>query len=181
MQTHDILSVPSRRAVFECVREHAGTHLREVARRSEMPLGTTLYHLDCLEAADLIVARRDGRYKRYFPSHDLGRREKEVLSFLRHDAPRRILRALLEMGPSTQRGLCRALGLSRSTMSFHLNRLVAEDLVAREVARPENRYRVAEPDLVRELLARFADSLAPPRRVPLVAAPPATPDAEAAV
>jgi predicted transcriptional regulator len=159
MSTTEILSVASRRRIFECVTTHPGAHLRDVARRCTMPLGTSLYHLDYLESAGLIVSRRDGRYKRYFASNAVGRREKEVLSLLRHDAPRRLVEALLARGASTQRELCDAVGVSRSTVSFHLNRLVVDQVVVRTPRRPESTYEVADTTFTRELLARFSDSL----------------------
>lgn len=181
MEPSDILSVASRRRIFECVKEHPGAHLRETARRCELPLGTTLYHLDYLEANGLIVARRDGRYKRFFASHSMGRREKELVSILRHNAPRRIMYVLLQRGPSTQREMCKAIGVSRSTLSFHVNRLVVEGAVLRQDGRPEHLYSVAEPELARDLLSRFEASLSRedaarfgPRAVPVEA--PAEPD-----
>ena len=161
MSDHDCLSVASRRSIYECVVQHAGAHLRDVARRSGMPLGTALYHLDRLEEAGLIVARRDGRYKRYFTAQGMGRREKEVVSLLRHDVPRRIVYSLLTAGPATQRALCDAIGVSRSTLSFHVNRLQVAGLVARTETRPEGIYALSEPDLARDLLNRFQGSLSP--------------------
>lgn len=161
MQTQDILSVASRRRIYECVTANPGAHLRDVARRCAMPLGTSLYHLDRLETSGLLVSRRDGRYKRYFGSHSMGRREKEVLSLLRHDAPRRIVSSLLASGGATQRELCDRVGVSRSTVSFHLARLVTDGLVARVPRRPEAVYEVLEPAFTTDLLQRFAVSLTP--------------------
>jgi predicted transcriptional regulator len=181
MLAHAVLAVPSRKAIHDCVAAHAGAHLREVARRCDLPLGTTLYHLDCLERAGLVVARRDGRYKRYFTNVGVGRREKEVLSLLRHDAPRRIVYALLPGAPMTQRELCAAIGVSRSTLSFHVNRLVAEQVVERQPARPESRYALREPDLVRGLLARYPDSLSPADALRFGLAVAAAPALEGAV
>ena len=176
MPTTDCLSVASRRRIYECVTENPGAHLREVARRCTMPLGTSLYHLDYLETAGLIVSRRDGRYKRYFGSHSIGRREKEVLSLLRHEAPRRLTQALLDRGAATQRELCDLVGVSRSTVSFHLNRLVADGVVLRTPRRPEALYDIAEPVFTRDLLARFGESL---RNVPVMTPAPAPPPAPA--
>jgi len=157
--TSDLLSVPSRRRIFECVTANPGAHLRDVARRCSIPLGTSLYHLDCLEANGMIVSRRDGRYKRYFSTNTVGRREKEVLSVLRHDAPRRLVVALLAAPGLTQRELCARIGVSRSTVSFHLNRLVAEGVVSRVPRRPEATYEVIDAAFTNELLVRFAASL----------------------
>ena len=185
MSDHDCLSVASRRSIYECVVQHAGAHLRDVARRSGMPLGTALYHLDRLEEAGLIVARRDGRYKRYFTAQGMGRREKEVVSLLRHDVPRRIVYTLLAGGPATQRALCEAIGVSRSTLSFHVNRLQVAGLVTRAETRPEGIYALSEPDLARDLLERFQGSLSPEdaARYSLGAppAPPAAPPASLSV
>ena len=170
MPTTDCLSVASRRRIYECVTTNPGAHLRELARRCTMPLGTSLYHLDYLESAGMIVSRRDGRYKRYFGSHSIGRREKEVLSLLRHEAPRRLTQALLDRGAATQRELCDSVGVSRSTVSFHLNRLVADGVVIRTPRRPEALYDVAEPVFTRDLLSRFGESL---RNVPVITPVPA--------
>lgn len=174
---HDnVFSVASRRRIFECVAQNPGAHLRDLARRAALPLGTTLYHLDHLETRGLVGSRRDGRYKRYFESLGMGRREKDVLSLLRHDAPRRIVQALLARGASTQRELCEAVGLSRSTLSFHVNVLVDRGLARREPTRPERTYELAEPDLARGLLDRYGASLAPlaVRAEPAAAPPHAT-------
>ncbi len=159
MTANDILSVASRRRIYECVVENPGAHLRDITRRCEMPLGTALYHLDCLDANGIIVNRRDGRYKRYFAAHALGRREKELMSALRHDVPRRIVTVLLAGGASSQRRLCDAIGVSRSTLSFHVNNLVRQDIVRRIEGWPEHRYVVEETELSRDLLVRFRDSL----------------------
>jgi predicted transcriptional regulator len=155
----DILSLASRKRIFDFVEEHSGSHLREISRRCELPLGTALYHLDRLETEGLLAVRRDGRYKRYFAAHGLGRREKDLISAFRHSVPRRIAAALLQMNAATQRELCARIGVSRSTLSFHVNQLIARQILRRENARPENRYLLEEPDLTAQILDKYRDSL----------------------
>ena len=154
-----------RPRVLACVLEHPGAHLREVARRCGLPLGTTLYHLDRLESRGEVAVRRDGRYKRYYGATAMGRHEKDVLSALRHDAPRRLVLALLAHGAGglTQRELAGMLSLSRSTVSFHASQLAQAQLLRRLDTRPEGRYEVAEPDAVRALLTRYRSSLETPQ------------------
>lgn len=160
MTASDILSVASRRSIYECVQENPGAHLREITRRCSLPLGTTLYHLDYLDSNGLVVSRRDGRYKRYFVSNAMGRREKELLSAFRHNVPRHIITVLLTQGMRTQRELCKSIGVSRSTLSFHVNNLIKQSIVRRTDDWPERRYAVTEPDLARHLLVQFRGSLA---------------------
>lgn len=155
----DVLSLDSRRRIYEFVAASSGAHLREIGRRCDLPLGTALYHLDRLEAEGLLTVRRDGRYKRYFPAQGLGRREKDFISALRHAVPRRIALALLRTPLMTQRELCDLIGVSRSTLSFHVNSLMDRGLVVRESTRPEHRYRLEDATLTHELLVRYQESL----------------------
>lgn len=159
MTATDILSVASRRRIYECVVDNPGAHLRDITRRCNMPLGTALYHLDYLDVNGVIVSRRDGRYKRYFAAHALGRLEKELMSALRHDVPRRILAVLLAVGEASQRSLCTAIGVSRSTLSFHVNNLVRQSIVRRIDGWPEHKYVVQEAETTRQLLVKFRMSL----------------------
>jgi DNA-binding transcriptional ArsR family regulator len=133
--------------------------LREIGRKCELPLGTALYHLDRLEAEGMLTVRRDGRYKRYFPAQGLGRREKDLLSAFRHAVPRRIASVLLHTPALTQRELCAAIGVSRSTLSFHVNSLIDRTILRREAWRPENRYLLEDVELTRSILTRFGESL----------------------
>ncbi|HEX2021220.1 MAG TPA: winged helix-turn-helix domain-containing protein [Candidatus Thermoplasmatota archaeon] len=103
--------------------------------------------------------RRDGRYKRYFPSQGLGRREKDLLSAFRHAVPRRIGAALLDTPGLTQREMCGRIGVSRSTLSFHVNSLIERGILRREAFRPENRYSLDDADLTRHILTKYRESL----------------------
>jgi predicted transcriptional regulator len=172
----DLLSLASRKKIYEHVEEHSGSHLREIGRKCGLPLGTALYHLDRLEAEGLLSVRRDGRYKRYFPSQGLGRKEKDLLSAYRHDVPRRIAHALLLVPSMTQRELCASLDVSRSTLSFHVNDLIRRGVLRRDLGHRENRYALEDPALTQQLLDRFGASLGdgpvaalPPLVIPLEA------------
>lgn len=165
----DILSLDSRKRIYEFVETNSGSHLREIGRKCDLPLGTALYHLDRLESEGLLTVRRDGRYKRYFPAQGLGRRDKDYLSAFRHAVPRRIAVALLRTPLMTQRELCAAIGVSRSTLSFHVNSLIDRGIVRREPSRPENRYALEDAALTHGLLVRYADSLGDVSPLPPVA------------
>lgn len=155
----DILTLESRKRIYAHVTEHSGSHLRAISRQCRLPLGTALYHLDRLENEGLVSVRRDGRYKRYFPAHGLGRLEKDLLAAFRHNVPRRIAGALLAVQDATQRELCRIIGVSRSTLSFHVNQMIARGIVRREGGRPENLYSLEDGPLCRSILQRYGHSL----------------------
>ncbi|HLE97220.1 MAG TPA: helix-turn-helix domain-containing protein, partial [Candidatus Thermoplasmatota archaeon] len=140
MDPSTVLELDSRRRIYEFVRAKPGTHLRAIARGLASPLGTTLFHLDCLTRTGVVVVRMDGRYKRFFASDTLGRREKDYVAALHRAVPRRLLAVVVRGGARTQRELARELVVSRSTVSFHLSVLVRQGILACERRRPENVY-----------------------------------------
>ncbi|MHB8584539.1 MAG: winged helix-turn-helix transcriptional regulator [Thermoplasmatota archaeon] len=157
MQLEEV-TVGSRGRILEYVQSNPGAHLREIARGLGLPLGTALYHLDFLVAREVLDIRRDGRYKRFFVRSQIGRREKELLSALRHDVPRGIVRALLRHGHGTQRQLAAEMSVSRSTLSFHVTRMVSEGLVLRQAGGPEHLYTLADPLLAQTILLTYSAS-----------------------
>lgn len=169
----DVLTLDSRKRIYDHVKAHPGTHLREIARSLSLPLGTALYHLDYLTTREVLVVRQDGRYKRFFLRNSMGRREKDHVTTFRHDVPRRVAVALLDGVEGTQRVLCDALAISRSTLSFHLTQMVAQEILSVEDRRPEKRYRLTEPETARRILGDFAASFAAraPPEVPVAAEP----------
>lgn len=170
LATIDVLALDSRKRIYDHVKTHPGTHLRQVARVLEIPLGTALYHLDYLTTRDVLVVRQDGRYKRFFLANSMGRREKDHVTTFRHDVPRRIAEALLSGTTGTQRVLVDSLAVSRSTLSFHLTQMVTQGILAVEDRRPEKVYKLLEPETARAILTEFAASFAPKVPLDIVAA-----------
>lgn len=169
-----VLDLESRRSIYDFVSGTPGMHLRGVARGLSLPLGTALYHLDCLTKAGLVAVRFDGRYKRYF-AVGIDRREKDYISVMHRTVPRRILQTLVDSPGATQRVLAQRVAVSRSTLSFHLTWLVRQGLVACEDRRPENRYTVIDTDLARKVLSEQGHLFAAPQ-APVVVPTPATVD-----
>lgn len=150
----------ARREILSCVHQHPGVHLRGVERRTALPLGQVLYHLDRLERMGLIASHRDSGFRRYFGVPHVSRAEKPILSALRHDVPRRLMLALLDRPGLQHKELQAIVGVAGSTLSFHLQRLVAAGVLRRE-REGTTVYRLAEPDLalqeLREYRASFDD------------------------
>ncbi len=150
--TEDLLNQENRKKAYEVVRTHPGMHLREVARHSELPLGTAMYHLGYLERSELITSSHEGRYKRYFTTtNGLKSDEKKMVTSLRHEKALMIVKALASNSDLTQLELCALVRVSRSTMSSHLARLVEEKIVKRD-AKPgqrEVRFSLIDPRLAK--------------------------------
>lgn len=147
-----------RSTILGCVSKHPGVHLRSIERRTELPLGQVLYHLDRLERMGLIMSQRDAGFRRYYLCSEIGRAEKKYLAALRHRVPRQVLLRLLDDEGLAHKDLQARVGVAGSTLSFHLQRLVGSNVLVRDRAGTTNRYRVAEPDLARRVLVYYRES-----------------------
>lgn len=159
MDRDEVLALGTRRRVYRAIEDRPGMHLRALARLLEMPLSTLRHHLRYLEDHGLIVAEKDGQYARYFPTRTLSAEDKEVLSVLRREKPRRILIELLDQqGEAWYQDLLSALGYPSSTLGLYLKELIDRGLVDRVPAGRTSLYRVNDPDRVLGLLVRYEES-----------------------
>lgn len=147
-----------RSDIYETVLRVPGAHLRGIERLTSLPLGQVLYHLDRLERMGLVVSKRDAGFRRYYVASVVSRGEKLVLAALRHAAARRIVLALLERGPLSHKELQPILGVAGSTLSFHLQRLVAAGVVRRERRDAQHAFLLVEPGLARRELVFYRES-----------------------
>jgi predicted transcriptional regulator len=151
-----------RSEIFAVVARVPGAHLRGIERMTGLPLGQVLYHLDRLERMGLLVSTRDWGFRRYFVARAVDRREKKFLGALRHDVPRRIVIALLERTGRTHKDLQEEVGVAGSTLSFHLQRLLATGVLERERQGPSHVYHVTDAALMRHELIFYRESFADP-------------------
>lgn len=170
----------ARAEILDCVTRVPGNHLRGVERMTGLPLGQVLYHLDRLERMGVVVSGRDAGFRRYYLASDVGRGEKKYLAALRHEVPRRLVLLLLERPGLAHKELQGLLGVAGSTLSFHLERLVASGALTRQKVGASHVYAVAEPAVARWDLVYYRESFRDPAvdryvRRALAALPPPPP------
>jgi len=155
---HQLLELENRQRIYEYVRKHPGTYLRQLARNLELALGTTEYHVEHLTNEGLLATRTAGKFKAFFVASDIDRRDTEVLTWLRQSVCRSILATLLREPHLSQSELAARLQLAKSTLAFHLRRLTAASIVLERRMGRSKRYEIAEPDRVAALLGRHGAS-----------------------
>ncbi|HVM46162.1 MAG TPA: ArsR family transcriptional regulator [Candidatus Thermoplasmatota archaeon] len=154
----EALELDARRHIYEHILATPGTHLRGVHRAVRLPFGQVLYHLNYLEKLDLVVVKKDGKFSRYFVKNLIGRQEKNVISVLRHEVPRTISVLLLFHDEMTHKQILEHVGVSPSTLSFHLAKMVDAEVVTREQRGRESIYRLVDRDLTTTTLIRHRAS-----------------------
>lgn len=143
----------TRRTIESYVRSNAGIHFNELVRESEFAPGQIQYHVRRLLEEDALVREEFyGRTHYYPPTYD--ERERAALALFRRETTREIVIYLIEAGPTAPGAVADDLGIARSTLEYHLDRLVEWDVVEK---RYDERNRVtlalAAPERTGALLA----------------------------
>ena len=150
----------TRTTIRSHVYTDAGVHFNALVRRSGYAPGQVQYHLRRLLDADELVSEEFYGQTHYFPpTYDAD--ERAVLALLRRETTRDIVAVLLDRGPTKPATLASDLDVARSTLEYHLERLVAHDVVEKRYD-ASNRVTVvlAAPDVTAQLLAVVEPSIA---------------------
>lgn len=147
----------TRDRVAAYVREDPGVHFNELVRRTDLAPGQVQHHVRRLaDAGDLVVERVSGR-THYFPP-EFDEFERGVLALARRETARDVLSYLLEAGPSRPATVADELGVARSTLEHHLDRLVDRGVVEK---RRDARNRVTLALADREETVRLLEAIRP--------------------
>ena len=153
------LDLETRRRIYEQINKSPGVHFRELERRLKLVVGSLQYHLHYLEKKKLIVASNDDDYLRYFViDKNLNEKERKILSLLRRSSCRHILIQLLNNPDLNNKDLSLAVGLSPSTISWNLNKLVEAGVIERKKIGRISNFTIIDPTAVVELLICYKES-----------------------
>lgn len=155
--------------IFEFIRTHPGSHLREIKRELNLGMGVIQYHLYGLEREQKIISRRRGLHKRFYTTQIFGDRQLEILDTLSQETDRDILLFLIQNPDATQKELSEYVKISAASINWHMRRLSDTGIV--EVKRDRVNVRYLVRDNQAEILAllrsyhpavweRWADRLA---------------------
>jgi predicted transcriptional regulator len=136
-----------------------GVHFNELVRDLDLAPGQVQYHVRRLLAGDRLVAdAHHGQTHYYPPGYDPW--EREALALLRRETSADVVADLITSGASSPSEVAGRVGIARSTLEWHLDRLVGAGLVEK---RRDSRNRVtlalARPPRTARLLRRTEPSL----------------------
>jgi predicted transcriptional regulator len=139
----DPLALENRRIIFEHIRDNPGTHIREMERELNLSIGVLTYHLDQLEGARLIRSEGENR-RSYFKADDFTHADRRIIAVLRSSRVEQIVVVLLEKENVSFRELKERLGISNSTLSYHMSRLVRSEIVMITTVNREKYFRLVD-------------------------------------
>lgn len=120
----------TRARIREFVDAHPGVHFNELVRRLDLAPGQMQYHVKRLcSSGDLAVERLYGRTHYYPLEYDEWSRG--ALALLRRETAGDIVAVVLERGQIHPDAVAEDLDLARSTVEWHVDRLIERDVVAK--------------------------------------------------
>lgn len=153
----------TRERIAAHVEANPGVHFSELVRDLDLAPGQVQYHLRQL---DLTAADLFGRTHYFPPNYDAF--DRRVVAAARRETARDVLVTLLERGPTAPATVADDLDIARSTLEWHLDRLVEVGLVHKSrdergrvtlaLARPDETLELLEtvdPGLAERLVDRF--------------------------
>lgn len=121
---------PTLNAVFSYIKENPGCIESEIIQDIGLKRGTLRYYLEKLDSDKLIFTVKSGRVKTIFHiayAEFSGQNKLYINS--KSDAKKAVLRAITEEPGITGTGLSSKLGVSKSTIHWHLHDLKTDDVV----------------------------------------------------
>ncbi len=115
--------------ILQFIQNNPGCHLRGIKDMIQISQGTVQYHTDRLEKMGRITSTTTGLYKHYFPVGIFQNNEKEILQILSQETTRQILMYIVEQKSPTQTDIVNSVGISASSVNWHMKRLVEFRLV----------------------------------------------------
>jgi predicted transcriptional regulator len=119
----------TRIEIYDFIKANPGVQFRGVCSQLGLSIGLAEFHLGVLKKAGLISFIRDGRYKRFFESKKFSKKEMEIISLLRHDTARSILKTMLEGKKMSHSELASRLSITSQGLTWQMNRLKKDGVV----------------------------------------------------
>ena len=146
----EILSSPKLH-ILQFIVDNPSSHLRKIKNNLEYSMGTVQYYLAMLEKEGKIKSVKTRFYRNYY---HVSESDEEILSIFNLDSPRNIVMYLIQHEPSTHQGIAKGIGLSSSTVSWHMKRLLELQVVQKGYSGKYTLYRLKDRSNVLKNLGR---------------------------
>ncbi len=125
----DILELETRQNIYNLLTKNPGLHLSKIAKILQLRVSLVEYHLRYLEKHRLVQSDKHTGYKRYFIHGEAGSIQKKKFSILRQKNLLKIALLLLNQGHANHKEILKHLDISPATLSYHLKRLVKNNIL----------------------------------------------------
>ena len=149
------LGLEIRRKIHALISKNPGLHVHKISEVLKISDQLADYHLLYLEHNGIITAIKEEGYKRYYVKGKMGAFDRRHLSMLRQEIPLKIILLLLKNNSLTHKEILSYLDVAPSTLSYHLQKLMKNDLICIDVSNNEKKYLVKDKKSIIQLLVKY--------------------------
>jgi predicted transcriptional regulator len=132
-----ILQNKNRSAILKYIENNPGCTLASLVKDTGMNRGTARYHLKLLRIEQKVVEKKTEKMGYLFANGDISIERRHIYGYIRNPSKRKILNTILSTPGISNKELAEILHMSQSTVSWHLQPLLEEEMV---VSRRDGRY-----------------------------------------
>ncbi|MCK4758097.1 MAG: PKD domain-containing protein [Thermoplasmata archaeon] len=137
-----ILDTYTRGKIHGYIMANPGEHYNAIKRALDINNGSLAYNLNVLEKEGIIKSKTDGMYKRFYPSDmNIPNGGPANLS----EAQKQIIRNIKDTPGISQKDIAALMGLSASTINYHIAKLEEMDYVKKEKKGMRVQYYLDKP------------------------------------
>lgn len=151
----DLFDLETRRRIYRVIEEHPGLNLSSIASLLEMNVPLVDYHTRYFEKHGLVSVSKEGGFKRFYVKGSVGVVHQRLFAVLRQETPLRIVLFLLKYPGSRYGAICECFSFSKSTVSYHLQKLIRVGVVMVSVVEEGVVYSVMDEKLVVGFLLQY--------------------------
>lgn len=150
----------TRTRLASYVESHPGVHFNELERALDLATGQVQYHLRRLQNEGQVVAEPIYGRTHYYPTR-YDEWDRRALALLRRETASDVVALLLRDGSMASGAVAAELDIARSTLSWHLDRLVEQGVVVKRASDGRSfDLAVEDPDRVVRLLRETDPTIA---------------------
>lgn len=151
----NILELGTRKEIFESISAHPGIHLSKIAELLNLRTSLAEYHLLFLIKNDVIYVDKSTGYNQYYVKGTVGTFDKKMLSLLRRKHILEIVLFLLHHEYVHHKQILKQVDISASTLSYHLDKLVKNDMVEVHSRGKEKGYKLKDKEMILRILLQY--------------------------
>ena len=148
----------TQKQIYNLISKEPGLNLSKISELLNINIPLTIYHLRHLEKHDLITIIREEGYTRCYIKGKVGVKDKKILSILRQKIPLRIVLFLLKNPYSQHKEILKKFDVAKSTLSYHLKKLVDHGIIAIQLVDEEQGYAVINEEEIIRFLIKYKPS-----------------------
>jgi predicted transcriptional regulator len=119
----------TRAEIYNFIKANPGVQFRGICMQLGISIGVAEFHLGILKKAGLISFFRDGKYNRFFENKKFSQKKMELISMLRHETARKIIKNMLDEKQVSHGELSYQLSITSQGVTWQMNQLKKEGII----------------------------------------------------